>query len=447
MAEALPRGITPVQWKNPVSKTRSIRYRVRVNRKDTSSPTGRFEFDRLFETLEEAKEALAATKTRDGRLGLTEREKLAEAAKEVAMAMIARPDLRSYMADYIKTYIKPKATGHPVKDRSAKVNQARLEHLLEIELERPAPNAMGFAVMLPGAKGTTWKRLGEFRLDEITAATATALIHERLKTCSPSTVHREIAAMATFWRKLKFIDAKAFEALRINGNPFEEADKKSLLKGWNRKRRRVLQEGAEEEALFNVLASRRKPELLQIVALALATGMRRGEILLLRWEQIKEGFIHLEADETKAEDERFVILSPEARAIIDSIERKPGQGRLFKLAIEGMKTAWQRAKKDAGCPDLRFHDLRRSFISRSLLRLQSPIAIAEAMGVQSVGHLERSFIKPLKAIESAKKGRIENDEELRQSVGHADSRITSRYFVGVSAPVRKEEPEGNDGRG
>lgn len=433
MAEALPRGITAVQWKNPVSKTRSIRYRVRVNRKDSSSPNGRFEFDHLFETLEEAKEALASTKTRDGRLGLTEREKLAEVAKEVAMTMIARPDLRSYMADYIKTYIKPKATGHPVKDRSAKVNQARLEHLLEIELERPAPNATGFAVMLPGAKGTTWKRLGEFRLDEITAATATALIHDRLKTCSPSTVHREITAMATFWRKLKFIDAKAFGALRVNGNPFEEADK-SLLKGWNRKRRRVLQEGAEEEALFNVLASRRKPELLQIVALALATGMRRGEVLLLRWEQIKDGFIHLEADETKADDERFVILTPEAKAIIDSIAKKPNQERLFTLSIEGMKTAWQRAKKEAGCADLRFHDLRRSFVSRSLSRLQSPVAIAEAMGVQSVGHLERAFIKPIQAYQNAKEGRLDNEEGIRQSVGHADSRIMSRYFVGVSMP-------------
>lgn len=435
MSDSLPRGITIHKWRNPATKTRSLRYRVRVKRKDPHSPMGYYIFDKSFETLDEAKEALASTKTRDGRLGLTEREERAEIAAEVAKAMILRPNLRAFMKDYIKTYIKPKATGHPVKDRSAKVNQARLEHLLEIELERPAPNATGYAVMIPGARGAIRKPLGDFQLPEITAATATALIRERLKNCSPSTVHREITAMATFWRKLKFIDAKTFESLRLNGNPFEEADK-SLLKGWNRKRRRILGEGAEEEALFNVLASRRKPEILQIVALALATGMRRGEVLLLRWEQLGEGFIHLEADDTKAEDERFVILTPEARAIIDSVERKPKQERLFSLSIEGMKTAWQRAKKDAGCPDLRFHDLRRSFISRSLSRLQSPVAVAEAMGVQSVGHLERAFIKPLKAIESAKKGRIENDEELRQSVGHADSRITSRYFVGVSGPTK-----------
>lgn len=438
MAENLPRGITTHKWKNPISKTRSLRYRVRIKRKDPQSPTGYFIFDKSFETLDEAKEALASSKTRDGRLGLTERVKMADMATEIAKTMIRRPDLRSYMTDYINTYIKSKATGNAVKDRSAKVNQERLEHLLGVELLKLPDGTTGFEVMLPGVKGATYKPLGNFKLTEITAATGTALIRERLKTCAPSTVHREISAMTTFWRKLKFIDPTAFAALRLNGNPFEEADK-SLLKGWNKKRRRILGEGTEEEALFNVLAARRKPEILQIVSLSLSTGMRRGETLLLRWDQVKDGFIQLEADETKSEDERYVVLTPEAQIIIDSIERKPKQDRLFTLSIEGMKTAWQRAKKQAGCPDLRFHDLRRTFVSRALSRLQSSVAIAEMMGAKSVGHLERSFIKPLKAQRNAKEGRLATEEDIRQSVGHADSRIMSRYFVGVPAP---KEPKG-----
>lgn len=429
MAESLPRGISPVKWKNPVSKTRSIRYRVRIKRKDCQA-------DRLFESLDEAKEFLDSTKTKDGRLGLTEREERDRLIREAVKEMIAAPPFRHYAKSFIETYIAPKATGKPVKDRSAKTNQARIENLLEIEIVNPGPNATGFGALLPGAKGAESRRLGDFKLDDLSPALGTSLIKKRLENCAPSTVIREISALATIWNRLKFLDAKAWERLRAKPNPFAEADKSLIPK--TRKRRRVLQEGDEEKALFDVLVSRRQPELLQVVSLALATGMRRGEILFLRWSQVKEGFLELEADETKSEDDRFVILSPEAQAIIASIKKKPGKDeRLFSLAIEGMKTAWQRAKKDAGCPDLRFHDLRRSFISRTLVSIQSPVVIAEMMGAKSVSHLERAFIAPIEKERRAKKGKIENEEDLRQTVAHRTSRMTHHYASLVPIKPKK----------
>lgn len=431
MAESLPRGITPVQWKNPVSKTRSMRWRVRISRKD-------FKADRLFESLEEAKDFLAASKTRDGRLGLTEREERDRAIREAARAILSSPPLRSYVRSFIKTYIQPRATENPVKARSAKTNQDRLEHLLEIEIEIPGSKATGYGALLPGAVGASERRLGDLKLDDLTPAAATALLRKRLESCAPSTVLREISALATFWNRLRFIDPQAWERVKGKGNPFAEADRSIIPKG--RKRRRVLQEGDEEEALFRVLASRRKPEILQIVSIALETGMRRGEVLFLAWGNVKNGYLHLEADATKAEDDRFVILSPEAQAVIASVKRRPGKDRLFSLSIEGMKTAWQRARKAAGCPDLRFHDLRRSFVSRALSTLQSPVVLAERMGAQSVGHLERAFIKPLEAERRAKEGRIEGEADLRQTVGHRDSRMTQRYASLVpSSPPKKKE--------
>ena len=58
MATTLPRGIQLVQWKNQ-DKTKSVKYRVRIIRKD-------FKTDKLFNDLTEAKEYLFNSKTKDG---------------------------------------------------------------------------------------------------------------------------------------------------------------------------------------------------------------------------------------------------------------------------------------------------------------------------------------------------------------------------------------------
>ena len=56
MATSIPRGIQAVVWKNK-DKSTSVRYRVRIKRKD-------YKEDRLFDTLEEAKEFLQLSKSK-----------------------------------------------------------------------------------------------------------------------------------------------------------------------------------------------------------------------------------------------------------------------------------------------------------------------------------------------------------------------------------------------
>lgn len=64
---ALPRGITQVVWKNKTkAKGRQVAFRVRMSRNVNGSL---LKVDRLFDTLEEAKDFLATCQSNIGRQG------------------------------------------------------------------------------------------------------------------------------------------------------------------------------------------------------------------------------------------------------------------------------------------------------------------------------------------------------------------------------------------
>lgn len=69
-------------------------------------------------------------------------------------------------------------------------------------------------------------------------------------------------------------------------NPFSKGSKLMLKE--NNYRLRFLTD-AEVEALMKACS----PHLRPIVEVALLSGMRRGELLGLKWEQIRNGFIYL----------------------------------------------------------------------------------------------------------------------------------------------------------
>ena len=85
----------------------------------------------------------------------------------------------------------------------------------------------------------------------------------------------------------------------VSSNPCAEVKN---LTGEQHRTRYLLPE--EEERLVAVLETR--PYLRTIVTLALNTGMRRGEILRLRWEHIDFHANEIKATHTKAHRDRFI---------------------------------------------------------------------------------------------------------------------------------------------
>lgn len=103
----------------------------------------------------------------------------------------------------------------------------------------------------------------------------------------------------------------------------------------------------------------------RIILLAWGTGMRRGEILGLKWADIdfERGSLFLK--KTKSGKPRRVQLDPVVAGVLQEIERtseyvfpNPKTGG----PVKDTKTAWIRAREKAELPKtLRFHDLRHNF--------------------------------------------------------------------------------------
>ena len=103
------------------------------------------------------------------------------------------------------------------------------------------------------------------------------------------------------------------------------------------------------------LASHCTLQVQAVIWAALLTGARRGELLKIKSQDIGQDEIVLQATNTKTQRRRVIPIVAALR---------PWLG-YFPLAItaEGVKSAWQRARKAEGMNHVNFHDLRHSCAS------------------------------------------------------------------------------------
>lgn len=446
MADYIPRGIREIVWKNK-DKTRSTRYRIRIERAD-------FQCDRSFELLDDAKDFLALTKTPEGRLSIangtdpitTRQAAITEAIKEAIESVDVT--LGQAIDSYIRVYIDPKLDSKLDKDkRSAKVSRDRLQHCKTIRVGWIKPGfavpSGAFAKLKAQSKGYELREIGDFPIKDLTGQETTEYIRNRQKEgVKNSTIKREIGAMQSCVNKLMHTDSRAWKALD-GYNPFKLADK-SLLKGGTRRRRRVLNPD-EENVLIRELKACRNPEMPIIFALGMHTGLRRAEILSLRWDQIdlEGGSIDLDPEQAKTGEERLIALSPEAIEALKTLKQK--DERVFHLKIEGFKTNFQRVIKRSGLVNINFHDTRRSFVSRMLTELStSSTFIAEKLGAKSVRSVEESLIRPLKKAAMIERGGPKTQEEVMWQTGHTNAQTQLGYtnIQGLKAgktPAKKSD--------
>jgi integrase len=96
---------------------------------------------------------------------------------------------------------------------------------------------------------------------------------------------------------------------------------------------------------------------------AMETGMRRGELLRMRWPDIDREACIAHIPETKNGYARTIPLSAEARRILDGFVGGD-VGRVFPITAVALRHAWARLRRRAGLPDLHWHDLRHESVSR-----------------------------------------------------------------------------------
>lgn len=110
------------------------------------------------------------------------------------------------------------------------------------------------------------------------------------------------------------------------------------------------------------------PEWLRpIVALAVSTGMRRSEILGLRWLDIDFQHSRIMLPQTKNGEGRIVYLNKSALAALRSLSFVPETeltDRPFSAYTRAqVSVTFQRACRSTGIADFHFHDLRHTAAS------------------------------------------------------------------------------------
>src|SRR5260370_19881954 len=136
-----------------------------------------------------------------------------------------------------------------------------------------------------------------------------------------------------------------------------------------------------EYAEFQRLRQERSEYLRAVATMGYYTGMRRGEILKIRWASVdlEGGEIRLSAGETKNDEPRTIPLLSELREML-KIEREKNPGAEFVFIrrhqpIASFYKAWKSACDRAELPGLLFHDFRRSGL-RNLVRAGGPEHVA-----------------------------------------------------------------------
>jgi len=115
----------------------------------------------------------------------------------------------------------------------------------------------------------------------------------------------------------------------------------------------------KEAALIHAAKNTTTPQLANIIRIALATGMRRGEILGIRPEHIDKDHRLLQIPDTKNGYPRVFPLNDTLLEILQEFAIADS-----KPSANGLRQAWERIRIKARCPNVRFHDLRHEAISR-----------------------------------------------------------------------------------
>ena len=127
--------------------------------------------------------------------------------------------------------------------------------------------------------------------------------------------------------------------------------------------------------------------LWPMVLLSLNTGLRRGEVLLLKWRDVNlsERRLAVRGDSAKSGRTRHIPLNPEAFATLtewrsDSESTEwvfPGQSG---QPMKSIKSAWQHLLVKTGIQDFRWHDLRHTFASRLVMNGVDLNTVRELLG-------------------------------------------------------------------
>jgi len=161
----------------------------------------------------------------------------------------------------------------------------------------------------------------------------------------------------------------------------------------------------DAERLMAAVRKSENPHLQYIVAFLVLTGARRGEALTVQWKDVNFDQGSWRIPRSKSGKVRHVPLSVDALAVLQRMRAvQTEQNRVSEYVFPNPDTgkpfvslffSWDTARKQAGLPELRIHDLRHSFASflvnsgRSLYEVKELLGHADIKTTSRYAHLSR----------------------------------------------------------
>jgi integrase len=193
---------------------------------------------------------------------------------------------------------------------------------------------------------------------------------------SPATVNRRFALIKHMFRKAEdwgWIDEETLRVVRKVRKQKEPPGRLRYLTA---------------EEVKRLLQECKNPNLRALATIAVNTGMRRGEILDLKWDHVdlRNGFLLVER--SKNGESRQVPINGAVREALSRIMRCLNspfvfcdeKGRKFK----GARNAFERACLRAGIYSFRFHDLRHTAASFMAMAGVDLMSIKQVLGHKTI---------------------------------------------------------------
>jgi integrase len=120
--------------------------------------------------------------------------------------------------------------------------------------------------------------------------------------------------------------------------------------------------------------------------IALNTGMRKGEQYTLEWPEVRVGRKRIHLDRTKNGSNREIPMNKTCVGSFEALHAKRPKGhqsaRVF--AVKDSRSWFEVAVTEAGIRNLRWHDLRHTFISRLVMKGLDLRTVQELAGHKTI---------------------------------------------------------------
>jgi integrase len=193
--------------------------------------------------------------------------------------------------------------------------------------------------------------------------------------------------MVTANRLVTFLRTLFYHAERkmnwAGKNPAREPGRNKILVAESSRQRFIQEE--ELPKFFATLSQEPNHDLQDFIVIALFTGVRSGDILAMKWDQLSHDKWYV-PNRKKPKQPYVAELMPEVlERLAERRKRRdkslwvfPSRGKTGHVV--SLKRGWQQFLKRTGLKDLRIHDLRRTLASHAAMQGTSLAIIGKSLG-------------------------------------------------------------------